>query len=121
MDYQSVKVIESRVFPGVRLKIRRVSFGRRIELLKQVSELAAKVEYLRAGEDEREKLEAGLLAGQVDRIYLLWGLAEVEGLNIDGEPATPETLVDRGPEELCGEALRAIKAEFGLSEEEEKN
>jgi len=121
MDYQSFRVIESQVCPGVSLKIRRVSFGRRIELLRQVSELAAKSEFLQAGGDEREKLEAGLLASQVNRIYLHWGLAGVEGLTIDGEPATPAKLIEEGPEALCGEALKAIKAEFGLSEEEEKN
>lgn len=120
-EYTSYRVIESKAFPGVRLTVRKVTFGRRIELLKKVSELASKVEFLRASDDPREQLEASLLQSELDRAYLLWGLASVEGIRIDGEEATPEKLVSQGPEELCGEALRAIKREFGLSEEEEKN
>ena len=41
---------------------------------------------------------------------MLWGLAEVGGLELDGAPATPESLVLRGPEELFREALVAVKA-----------
>ncbi len=120
-DYRSLRTVESRAFPGVRLKIRRMSFGRRLELLREVGHLAAKVEFLQASDDPREKLEAALLQGELDRAYLQWGLAGVEGLQIDGEDATPEKLVSDGPEQLCGEALEAIKKEFGLNEEEEKN
>lgn len=121
MEYESTRTIESSVFPGVRLRIRRVSFGRRIELMKQVQDLMARIDFCEAGKDPREKLEASLLASELDRLYLLWGLEGVEGLEIDGAPATPEVLAERGPESLCGEALRAIKGELGLSEEEEKN
>ncbi len=121
MDYQSYKVVHSKKYPGVSLKVRRISFGRRLELLRQVREAAAKAEYLGASEDPREKLEASLLACELDRLYLLWGLEGIEGLEVDGRPATPESLVEAGPEGLCGEALQAIKAEFGLSEDEEKN
>lgn len=120
-EYKSFKIVESRLFPGVRFKIRRVSFGRRLELLKEVFSVVTKIEFLQAGGDPREKLEASVLQGELDRSYLLWGLAAVEGLQIDGEEATPEKLVEAGPEEVCQEALRAIKREFGLSEEEEKN
>jgi len=45
----------------------------------------------------------------------------VDGLVIDGRKADPAALVERGPEELCREALAAIRAETGLSEEERKN
>lgn len=121
MDYRSSRVVHSKIYPGVSLTVRRLSFGRRIELLKQVTELAAKIEFLEAGRDPREKLEASLLAAELDRLYLTWGLEGVDGLEIDGVPATPELLVSMGPEELCGEALSAIKAEFGLNAEEEKN
>ncbi len=121
MEYQSCRRIASKSHPGVSLTIRRMSFGRRIELMKQVRELAAKVEFLKAGNDPREKIEASLLACEIDRIYLAWGLVRVEGLELDGEPATPEGLIAAGPEALCGEALAAIKAEFGLNEEEQKN
>jgi len=54
-------------------------------------------------------------------VYLAWGLVYVGGLSLAGEPATPESLVERGPEALVHEALAAIKAECGLSETERKN
>jgi hypothetical protein len=45
----------------------------------------------------------------------------VRGLRIDGEPATPASLIERGPEKLFQEALAAVKAECGLNEVEKKN
>ena len=32
-------------------------------------------------------------------MYLAWGLVNIEGLTIDGEPATAERLIERGPDE----------------------
>jgi hypothetical protein len=79
------------------------------------------MEYLEAGSDAREKLEATVLAAEIDRAYLEWGLAGVEGLEIDGVAATPGTLIDSGPVELAREILGRIKAECGLTEDERKN
>jgi hypothetical protein len=121
MQYESEKTIESGTAPGVKFTIARISLGRRIELTRRMWELARKVECLEAGDDPREKLEGALLAGEIDRLYLSWGLMRVEGLTLDGQPATPETLIAAGPEELCREILAAVKAECGLTEEERKN
>ncbi|MGO9094409.1 MAG: hypothetical protein ACLQGV_04235 [Bryobacteraceae bacterium] len=121
MDYQSEKTVESKTAPGVKLTIARMSLGRRIELTRRIWETARKVECLSSGSDPREKLEAALLAREIDREYLSWGLMRVEGLMLDGQPATPETLIAVGAEELIREALAAVKAECGLSEEERKN
>ena len=81
----------------------------------------AEVEFLEAGEDAREKLEAAVLAAEIDRAYLEWGLVAIEGLEIDGEAATPAALIGRGPLDLATEILARIKAECGLSEDERKN
>jgi hypothetical protein len=54
-------------------------------------------------------------------LYLTWGLVRVEGLEVDGATATPESLLDEGPEDLCREAITAIKAECGLTDAERKN
>ncbi len=121
MDYLSEKTVESAAFPSVRFTISRMSFGRRVELTRRIWELAGKVEFLQAGEDPREKLEAALLTAEVERAYLQWGLVRVEGLTIDGQAATPELVVERGPQELCREIVTAVKAECGLSEDERKN
>lgn len=98
-----------------------MSFSRRLELMRRVRELAGKIEYFDAGRDEKNRMEASLLGAQMDRLYIEWGLEGITGLSLDGVPATPETLLDRGPEEVVHEALAAIKAECGLSETERKN
>ncbi len=127
----SVSTWESRVWfdsesvSGVRFEIVRVSFGRRIELARRIREIGRRMEYLEAGakleDGEREKLEAAVLSAEIDRAYLEWGLVTVEGLEIDGEAATPEALVDRGPVELAVEILGRIRSECGMSEDERKN
>ena len=86
-----------------------------------LGDLAARLEYFDAGRDEKNRMEAGLLGAQMDQIYIDWGLEEIRGLMLDGFPATPESLLERGPEDLVREALEAIKAECGLSETERKN
>jgi hypothetical protein len=123
----SVKGWESRIWfaaeamDGVRYEIVRVSFGRRIELARRIREIGRKMEYLEAGSDARETLEATVLAAEIDRAYLEWGLVAVEGLEIDGTAATPEMLVERGPVELAMEILGRIKSECGMTEDERKN
>ena len=123
----SVKGWESRVWfdaeamEGVRYEIVRVSFGRRIELARRIREIGRRMEYLEAGSDARETLEATVLSAEIDRAYLEWGLVSVEGLEIDGAAATAEALVDRGPVELAMEILGRIKSECGMTEDERKN
>jgi hypothetical protein len=95
--------------------------GRRIELARKIREVGRGVEFFEASGDAREKLEAAVLAGEIDRVYLEWALEAVEGLSIDGELATPPSLIERGPLELAMEILARIKAECGLSETERKN
>lgn len=107
--------------PGVQLVVARMTFGRRLELMKRVRDLAGRIEYFDAGRDEKNRMEASLLGAQMDQLYMAWGLEEIRGLSLDGVAATPESLLERGPEELVREALAAIKAECGLSEDERKN
>jgi hypothetical protein len=123
MNYtsRSVEQCSSERYAEVRYEIRRISFGGRIELARRIREIGRRVEYLEAGSDVRDKLEATVLAAEIDRAYLEWGLAGVEGLEIDGEAATPASLIDRGPVELAEEILSRIKAECGLTDDERKN
>lgn len=121
MEYRSCVAVESKCRPGVLLTIRRMSFGRRIELTRQIRELARKVEFLEAGGDTGEKIESALLKAEIEKLYLAWGLVKVEGLEVDGTAATPESLLSEGPEDVCREAIAAIKAECGLTDDERKN
>ena len=120
-DYNSVVWFDSDAVPGVRFAVARMSFGRRVELVRRLREIGRKAEFLEAGTDTREKLEGAVLAGDVDRAYLEWGLADVEGLSVDGETATVEKLIEKGPVTLALEILDKVKAECGLSENERKN
>jgi hypothetical protein len=119
--WQSTKVVASKERPGVEFVIARMTFGRRIELMRRVRDLAARLEYFEAGRDAKNGMEASLLGAEIDRLYIRWGLEEIRGLEIDGEAASAEALVDGGPEDLFFEALAAVKAECGLDENERKN
>ena len=119
--YDSEIRVESLALPGVWFSVQKMSFARRMDLTRRIRDLAARVEFLSAGESAKDKMDAALLSAEIDRIYVLWGLTEVGGLELDGSPATPESLVSSGPEELFREALAAVKAACGLSEDERKN
>jgi hypothetical protein len=120
-QYESVISIESKAVQGVRFAIHRISFGRRMDLSRRVRELSRKAEFLEAGTEIHEKIEASILAQEIDAMYLHWGLSSIDGLIIDGEPATAVGLLEKGPEELTREVVSAIKEQCGLSEPERKN
>jgi len=119
--HESTAWFDAETCSGVRFKVARISVGRRIELARRIREIGRKVEFLEAGQDPREKLEAAVLAAEIDRVYLEWGLEEVQGLEIDGEAATPAALIEKGPLDLAKEMLAQIKRECGLSEDQRKN
>src|SRR5882757_1238509 len=105
--WESRKVVPSAVRPGVEYVIVRMTFGRRLELMRRVRDLGVRLEYFEAGRDERSRMEAIVLGAELDRLYFDWGLEEICGLDLVGEPATPGSLIERGPEELFVEALSA--------------
>ncbi|MCU1235011.1 MAG: hypothetical protein JWP63_2978 [Candidatus Solibacter sp.] len=118
--YESESVVESQAVPGVRLRIARISFAGRLELMRRVRELARRAEFLDAGKDPADKMDAALLQAEIERLYVTWGVKAVEGLTVDGIVAGPDALA-AGPESVFREALAAVRREFGLSEEERKN
>jgi hypothetical protein len=119
--YESVVKMRSKMMPGITFEIKRVSFGRRMELARRVREISQRAEFLEAGGQLQEKIEASLLRQEIEATYLQWGLSRLDGLTIDGEPANAERLIEKGPEELTREIVTAIKGQCGLSEEERKN
>ncbi|HEV8413385.1 MAG TPA: hypothetical protein VGQ49_07310 [Bryobacteraceae bacterium] len=119
--YESSVWFDAETAAGVKFRVARISVARRIELARRIREIGRNVEFLEAGQDPREKLEAAVLAAEIDRVYLQWGLEEMQGLSIDGEAATPAALIDKGPLELAKEILARIKRECGLSEDQRKN
>ena len=89
-------------------------------MTKKARELSIDHDFLRAG-DAADQLQGSLADLLVRRLYLEWGLAELTGLAVDGQSATVELLIDKGPEVLSDEVLETIRAELGLSEDERKN
>ncbi|HJT88484.1 MAG TPA: hypothetical protein VJ732_11525 [Bryobacteraceae bacterium] len=114
-------VIESQVAPGVKFTVAKMSWGRRLELMRRIRELARRMEFLEAGQAPAEKMDAALLEAEIHRLYLTWGLRAISGLTLDGAEATPELLAESGPEDLFREALAVVRAGTGLSEAERKN
>jgi hypothetical protein len=121
MTYESMLTVDSRAVSGVTYTIARVSFERRMDLMRRIRELARRMEFLEAGQEPADKMDGALLRAEIDRTYVLWGLRGISGLELDGKPATPELLVEAGPEDLFREALAAIRAEAGLTDAERKN
>jgi hypothetical protein len=118
-DYESSTWLNSVLCPGVSYRVERMSFGRRIDLMKTIREATAKSEFHDAVGDDG-KMATAILSAEVDRLYIRWGLKEVVGLLIDGIPATPESLLLKGPEKLLQEALASVRSESGLTEAEKK-
>ena len=121
MNYESCVRIDSKVMPGVAFVVAKMSLLRRMELIRRIRELSLKCEFLNGGQPAEEKLQAALFSAEIDRIYVAWGLQELTGLEVDGVTATPDLLVNAGPEDLFREIVAAVKAECGLSEPERKN
>lgn len=121
MRYESTRTLDSRVCDGVRFTITRMTFGRRIDLMRRVRDLAGQYEFERAGANVEDRIGAGLTCAAIDKLYLMWGLISIDGLDVDGRAAEPEALLLCGPEALCREIIDAVKHECALSEDERKN
>jgi len=121
MTYESVERVESKIARGVTYCVSKMSFARRVELMRQIRELAGRAEFLAAGDDIGGKMDAALLEVEIERLYVKWGLREITGLEVDGSPATPDSLAEAGPEDLFREAFTAVRAAAGLSSAERKN
>lgn len=133
--FESRRRYESKLagFEGVAYTLNRMTEGRRIRLRLALAEPTAKLRDLmrereslgeESGEPRvRELLDrmSSILEDEVNPKYLAWGLHSIEGLEIDGEPATPKSLIEAGPRELYDEILAAVRRETGLSEGEQKN
>jgi hypothetical protein len=121
MRYDSTITIESKTLAGVSFTVRRMSFGRRLELTRRVRELSQRLEFSAAGEGVNDRLDAAVLSAEIDRTYVEWGVGQITGLELDGEQATPVSVLELAPEEFTREIVDAIKAECSLSDEERKN
>jgi hypothetical protein len=119
--YESAVWHASRTRPGVRYQVLRMSLLRRHRLLLELKDLAAEQRFHAVQEGVASELAAAELRGRIDEKAIRAGLVQIEGLSIGGEPATVESLLESGPEDLAYEIAAAIADESFLNEEERKN
>lgn len=121
VEWASAVWRESESTPGARFKTVRMTLGRRADLTSRVKTMLDRVRFHAASGETGEKLTAALLSIDADLVLLDWGLLEVEGLRIDGEPVSVRKLIESGPEELCREIAEQIRRDCRLTETERKN
>lgn len=121
MQYESLITLESHACHGVRFRVRRLSLSRRMELVRLIRETGEKLAFHMAGDSVTDAAHAAEIRARMDALYIRWGLNEISGMTIDGEPVTVENLLDRGPDSLSREIVDAIKSELFLNESERKN
>ncbi len=68
-----------------------------------------------------EQSLAELVVGEINPALVKWGLAEIAGLLIDGRPATPESLLADGPEDLVHEIASEVSRLLRVSPAETEN
>jgi hypothetical protein len=121
MEYTSFTTWESRAFPGVRFRVRRLSLARRMDLVREIRNAGNALSFHEAGEGITDAAMAAEIRSRIDALYIRWGLESIEGICIDGEPADAERVIERGPDALAREIAQAVRSELFLSEEERKN
>lgn len=119
--WRSAEEYRSTKYPGVKYRVAKMSMGRRIDLTRRVKDLMKQLEFLSAGSSTQDKVDAAILAGEMDRLYWDFGLESLDGIDINGEPMTPNEQFERGPEDLSREILQRVKQNCQLSQDEQKN
>ncbi len=173
MNYASTDIFESKLVPGVKYKLRKMSHGRRMEynergagvfqklleidrerepLLEEIrrSENAAKISPCSCSHDaEKHSAETGrclepgcdcrhpqltdearrladlnmksfqLIVDELYPLRIRWGVASIEGLDIDGKPATVDALLEAMPDAVIAELAGEIDRLMKLSPEEQ--
>ena len=133
MNFLSRITIASQTCPGVAFTLNKMTEGRRIQLRFSLSLAQSRLAdlmkqrldaFVASDVFEVNRLDDQVLATvqeDINPAYLKWGLHAIDGLTIDGAPASVESIYAEGPPELVAEILGAIRLNMGLSEVEEKN
>ena len=134
--YSTTSTFEPEDFPDVTVLLRKMTEGRRIELRKLIAEPNRRIrEIIReqaalevVPEETRDNarwLELqdeydGIMVEKINPGWILWGVKQVEGLEVDDRTLTVEDWKD-WPSALFNEVLEAIKAETELNGAQRKN
>ena len=111
--------------PGIRFKIRRISFAERLRFLSENHGIMQRLKFLSAGggEDPIERSTAAELEIELSRRLLEACLTKI-GDSAPLPPAGPEEiewLLSVAPTELCVEVLSHVSDEIALTEARRKN
>src|SRR5450432_2219553 len=115
MDYSSTQEFRSVHMPDVVIVVNKMSFGRRVELMRRVRELGRKLEFHEAGTGVPDQVDAAILSAELARAYFEWGVRSVEGLVVDGKAGGLDVVAEGGPEELFMECVALVKATCQLT------
>lgn len=134
--HETTRRIHSEAFPGVTFLLRKMTEGRRMELRRIISEPNLRVREILREQDAIYKTEEnnqdtlkwmtlqdeldGLMLEKINPAWVLWGVKQIEGLEVDGRPLSVEDWSD-WPSALFDEVLSAVKAEAELNGAERKN
>jgi hypothetical protein len=121
VTYESAVWRESQHWPGVRFRVLRMSLMRRHRLMQELKALAPEEAFHKAHEGTTSEISAAELQARIDEQVIRTALLGIEGLSIDGEAATIESLIESGPESLAREIAEAIAEESSLNKDERKN
>lgn len=140
MRFESQFTIDSKLFPGVRITVRRLNQVQRarleFELLPhrvRYSDLMAKLEALPKEPEppaiDPDRIERGrltlestaVLNAHFKPLTIRAGFISIEGADLNGSPFTADSLIEHGDSALIDEVWIAIEQEAGLSAEQTKN
>ena len=120
--YESAVWRDSRLWPGVKFRVLRMSLIRRHRLMQELKSLASEEAFHRAApQEEGGEISAAELQTRIDEMVIRTALLGIKGLSIDGHPATVESIINSGPESLAREIAEAVAEESFLHEDERKN
>lgn len=122
-SWRSAEEYRSSAYPTVKYRISKMSMGRRLELTRRMRDLTKRLEFATAAAatSTDDKMEAAILAGEVDRLYWEFALESIEGIQMNGDEISPTTQFELGPEDLSREILMRIKQQTQLTDAERKN
>ncbi len=88
MNHCSWFELASQAAPGAVVRLRRISFGGRLELARILRAQLDRLEDALSRQPDGTGAEAALLGGEADAACARWAILSIAGLDIDGEPAT---------------------------------
>jgi hypothetical protein len=143
VSFNSTETFESTARPGVKFTVRRLNkiqrtkrdagiLEDRVKLSELMAEMRALTDPATTPEEktrvmlsrEYQVLDARMgvpMVSVIQPAYIRAGLLSIEGYEIDGKPATAESLIEHGEDDLLEEIYVHCLTLSGLDGEQEKN